>query len=257
VLADANQLELALLNLVVNARDAMPDKGVIVIAAKEAQLQDMPVPGQYVCLSVTDSGEGMDAETLARATEPFFTTKGIGKGTGLGLPMVHGVAQQSGGRLVLKSGKGQGTTAEIWLPRAPPVQSTGRPVAAEQASGVSVRPRTILLVDDDELVLISAAAMLEDLGHRVVQAASGAEALGLLAAHPDVEVLITDHAMPNMTGVELAAAVRKIVPNVPIVLATGYAELAHGSAAELTRLAKPFNQRGLEEAISQATRSLT
>ena len=255
-LADANQLELALLNLVVNARDAMPQGGTIVVAAMEAQLQDIAVPGPYVCLSVTDSGEGMDAKTLARAAEPFFTTKGVGKGTGLGLPMVHGVAQQSGGRLVLKSVKGLGTTAEIWLPRAPPFQSSVRPVVAEQSSGVSGRPRTILLVDDDQLVLHSAAAMLEDLGHRVVQAASGAEALGLLAAHPDVEVLITDHAMPNMTGVELAAAVRKIDPKVPIVLATGYAELPHGSATELTRLSKPFDQRGLEEAIAQAARSL-
>ncbi len=257
VLADANQLELALLNLVVNARDAMPERGTIVIAAREEQLRDIAVPGQYVCLSVTDSGEGMDSETLARATEPFFTTKGIGKGTGLGLPMVHGVAQQSGGRLVLKSVKGQGTTAEIWLPRAPPAQSMGRLLPAEQASEVGLRPLRILLVDDDQLVLHSAAAMLEDLGHRVLQAGSGAEALGLLAAHPDVEVLITDHAMPNMTGVELAAAVRKIAPNVPIVLATGYAELPYGSTTELTRLPKPFNQRGLEEAISQAARSLT
>jgi PAS domain S-box-containing protein len=254
VLADANQLELALLNLVVNARDAMPQGGTIVIAAKESPLRDMPTPGQYVCLSVTDSGEGMDSETLARATEPFFTTKGVGKGTGLGLPMVHGVAQQSGGRLVLKSERGRGTTAEIWLPCAPAL-STEQPAALlEETAEINVRPRTVMVVDDDLLVLRSAAAMLEDLGHRVVTAMSGNEALSLLANHPDIEVLITDHAMPNMTGVELAAAVHKITPALPIVLATGYAELARGSAAGLTRLCKPFTQHELNDAISLAFR---
>jgi PAS domain S-box-containing protein len=254
VLTDANQLELALLNLVVNARDAMPEGGTIVIAAREAPLKDGPDCGRYICLSVSDSGEGMDSQTLARATEPFFTTKGVGKGTGLGLPMVHGVAQQSGGRLVLRSEKGRGTTAELWLPCAPRAAAANQPATpAQTSSEVDVRPRTVMLVDDDLLVLHSAAAMLEDLGHRVVQAGSAKEALNLLAEHPDVEILITDHAMPNMTGVELAEAVHQGTPDLPIVLATGYAELPAGAASGLTRLSKPFTQLELNDAISQAS----
>jgi PAS domain S-box-containing protein len=254
VLADANQLELALLNLVVNARDAMPCGGNIVIGAREAQFRDAPAEGRYVCLWVADSGEGMDAQTLARATEPFFTTKGVGKGTGLGLPMVHGVAQQSGGRLVLKSAKGQGTTAEIWL-RCATAGNVYADAAPLSSAEPNAQPRVILLVDDDTLVLHSAAAMLEDLGHRVLQASSGKHALNLLAQHPDIELLITDHAMPSMTGAELAATVQTNFPSLPIVLATGYAELPAGAASTLTRLAKPFTQGELDNAILRATRS--
>jgi PAS domain S-box-containing protein len=254
VLADSNQLELAILNLVVNARDAMPEGGSIIISAKEAQLNDAPAAGRYVCVSVTDSGEGMDAETLARATEPFFTTKGVGKGTGLGLPMVHGVAQQSGGRFILKSEKGRGTTADIWLPCAP-AAAVNSPTPSVLIPQPSAHSRVVMVVDDDTLVLHSAAAMLEDLGHHVFQATSGKHALKLLAQHPEVEVLITDHAMPNMTGAELAANVRTICPSLPIVLATGYAELPAGLATSLTRLAKPFTQRELENAMCRATRT--
>jgi PAS domain S-box-containing protein len=254
VLADPNQLELAVLNLVVNARDAMPLGGTIVIAAEEAPLNDAPIAGRFVCLSVTDTGEGMDADTLARATEPFFTTKGVGKGTGLGLPMVHGLAQQVGGRLVLHSEKGRGTTAEIWLPCATAAAAEPAALSVPQARA-SVGARVVMVVDDDALVLHSAAAMLEDLDHRVIEAASGQEALSLLARHPEVDVLITDHAMPVMTGAELAAAVRGIYPTLPVVLATGYAELAVGVAPGPTRLAKPFTQCELVDAISRASLS--
>jgi len=251
VWADANQLELALLNLVVNARDAMPNGGNVIIEAKEAPIDQTPDARRFVCLSVIDSGEGMDTYTLARATEPFFTTKGVGKGTGLGLPMVHGVAHQSGGRFILKSEKGRGTTAELWLPCsvAPAAAPAGR---AEIAAPASVRPLAVLLVDDDLLVLHSAEAMLEDLGHRVVSANSGEQALHLLEQHPDIEVLITDQAMPRMTGAELAAAAQTMRPQLPIVLASGYAELPGGSDSGLTRLAKPFTQRELSNAIRQA-----
>jgi signal transduction histidine kinase/CheY-like chemotaxis protein len=251
-LTDANQLELALLNLVVNARDAMPQGGTIIIAAKEAQMDNAPGAGRFVCLSVTDSGEGMDAETLARATEPFFTTKGVGKGTGLGLPMVHGVAQQSGGKLTLKSEKGRGTIAEIWLPRAPDPVPT-RPTAAAPVAQATVRPLAVMVVDDDTLVLHSTAAMLEDLGHRAFQATSGEQALSVLGQHPEVELLITDHVMPNMTGAELATRVQTSSPSLPIVLATGYAELPIDLVPALTRLAKPFTQQELANVISQAT----
>jgi len=163
-------LESALLNLGLNARDAMPTGGSITIAAQhmEAWVSSNPRAGQYVCLSVTDTGEGMDEETIQRATEPFFTTKGVGKGTGLGLPMVHGLAEQSGGRLVIKSRKGQGTTVEILLPVAslamePNVEDSGvLPKAV-----ATTRPLIVLAVDDDPLVLMNTAAMLEDLGHTV------------------------------------------------------------------------------------------
>lgn len=195
----------------------------------------------------------MDPETLSRATEPFFTTKGVGKGTGLGLPMVHGMVQQSGGKLVLKSEKGRGTTAEIWLPCAP--SAAAHPtVPSVPTAQPGVRARVVLVVDDDTLVLHSAVAMLEDLGHRVFHSTSGKHALKLLADHPEIEVLITDHAMPTMTGAELAANVQAISPSLPIVLATGYAELPAGLATTLTRLAKPFTQRELENAMYQATR---
>jgi CheY-like chemotaxis protein len=234
----------------------MPQGGTIIIGAKEAMLGHVPAGGRYVCLSVTDSGEGMDAETLARATEPFFTTKGVGKGTGLGLPMVHGVAQQSGGRFILKSEKGRGTTAEIWLPCAP-AAAAGQPAPsapiAQPNARPNAQPRVVMVVDDDTLVLHSAAAMLEDLGHRVFQATSGKHALSLLAQHPEVEVLITDHAMPNMTGVELAATLKTTFPSLRIVLASGYAELPADSAVTLTKLAKPFTQSELDNAISQVT----
>ena len=254
VWADANQLELALLNLVVNARDAMPNGGNIVIAARETPIDPMPDAPRFVCLSVIDSGEGMDAETLARATEPFFTTKGVGKGTGLGLPMVHGVAHQSGGRLILKSEKGHGTTAELWLPCSE--AAVAEPTApAAIAAPASVRPLAVLLVDDDVLVLHSAAAMLEDLGHGVISANSGEQALRLLEQHPEVDMVITDQAMPRMTGAELAAAARTMRPQLPIVVASGYAELPGGSDSSLTRLAKPFTQTELTDAIRQAIRA--
>jgi len=252
VLADANQLELALLNLVVNARDAMPDGGTIVISAKEANAQDGGLPGRFVCLSVTDSGEGMDEETLARATEPFFTTKGVGKGTGLGLPMIQSVAHQAGGRLVLKSQKGQGTSAELWLPCAANVAAKADAVPL-RAPDRSLRPRVVLLVDDDSLVRNSATAMLEDLGHRVFPAASAEEALSLLAQRPEVQLLITDHAMPKMTGAELVEVVRQRYAGLPVILATGRAELPTDYAVTVPRLAKPFTQGQMEDAIAHAS----
>jgi PAS domain S-box-containing protein len=253
VLADANQLELALLNLVVNARDAMPHGGTVIISAREGNIEDVPRADQHVCLSVTDTGEGMDANTLARAAEPFFTTKGVGKGTGLGLAMVHGVAQQSGGRLILKSEKGRGTIAELWLPCSTlNKDEPAEPISVPKVE-VSRRSFCVLVVDDDALVLQSAAALLEDLGHRVLQADSGQEALSVLEKHPEIEILITDHAMPKMTGAELATMIQKQRPALGIVLATGYAELPADLVANLTRLAKPFTQNDLEAAISKAS----
>ncbi|MGC2687423.1 MAG: PAS domain S-box protein, partial [Pseudolabrys sp.] len=202
---DTNQLELALLNLTLNARDAMPDGGDIILAAREesvAAAHKGLEAGNYIRVSVTDTGEGMDEETLGRATEPFFTTKGVGKGTGLGLSMVHGFAEQSGGRLILRSQKDRGTTAELWLPVA---KASVQPVTSAQAAPAkTVQPLTILAVDDDALVLMNTVSMLEDLGHAVFEAYSGKEALEILRREDSIDLVVTDQAMPKMTGTELA-----------------------------------------------------
>lgn len=254
VQADANQVEMALLNLAVNARDAMPDGGSIVVTAQEETVRRGSAgklkAGRYVCLSVKDTGEGMDKATLARAMEPFFTTKGVGRGTGLGLSMVHGMSEQSGGRLVLKSRKGDGTTAEIWLPVAKPA----KPAEKERAivDGLSqIRPLVVLAVDDDGLVLMNTTVMLQEMGHKVLEATSGNQALDILREQ-SVDLVITDHAMPKMTGAQLAAAIRAERPGLPIILATGYAELPPGSDAELPKLAKPFGQQELMQAVASA-----
>ncbi|TCR67575.1 PAS domain S-box-containing protein [Bosea sp. BK604] len=259
--ADPNQLELALLNLATNARDAMPGGGAIIIAARE---QDFAVAGRlglpsgrYLCLAITDNGEGMDERTLARAREPFFTTKGVGKGTGLGLSMVHGMAEQSGGWLGLRSQPGQGTTAEIWLPIAEPAAeaaSAPAPRSALEAEPDKTSALRILAVDDDALVLMNTAALLEDLGHEVVEASSGKQALEALRQGSGFDLVITDHAMPQMTGAQLFEVIKQEWPGLPVVLATGYAELPGGADPALLRLAKPFWQGDLARVIAEASR---
>jgi PAS domain S-box-containing protein len=261
-LGDLNQLELILLNLAVNARDAMPDGGQIVIAAREevvvagqgARLK----PGTYVCLSVTDNGIGMDEETQRRAMEPFFTTKGPGKGTGLGLSMVHGVAEQSGGWVTLRSRKGEGTTAELWLPSAEasrPAQVQGQ--TQSLAGGITPVPPTnraslvVLAVDDDSLVLTNTVAMLEDLGHAGIPASSAPVALEILKRRDDVDLVITDYAMPGMNGMELAEAIQDQFPGLPVVIATGYAEMDSATVTMLRKLAKPFSQADLAKELGR------
>ncbi|MBB5693074.1 MHYT domain-containing protein [Muricoccus pecuniae] len=258
-MVDANQLELALLNLAVNARDAMPGGGTLRISAEEravlpgAEEGEGLRPGRYLLLSVADTGTGMDAATLARATEPFFTTKGVGKGTGLGLPMVQGLAAQSGGRMALRSSPGEGTTVELWLPAA--AAGAGEEAAEAGAAPLppGTAPRVILVVDDDPLVLANTAAMLEDSGHTVLQAASGGEALASLGAGLRVDLLVTDQAMPGMTGTQLAEAVRARMPGLPILLVTGYADLPEGAGEGVSRLNKPFTQAALAAAVAVAT----
>ena len=256
VTADPNQLEMALLNLMVNARDAMPKGGTILVLARPAtvargQISDLE-PGKYVCLSVVDTGEGMDEATLARAMDPFFTTKEPGKGTGLGLPMVHGLAQQSGGRLLLKSRKGEGTTAELWLPIAKGRSAAAPSKAAEPAAKQKTQPLVVVVVDDDSLVLTNMAAMLEDLGHRVFEASSGQQALEILRRESTVDLLITDHAMPRMTGLQLIQEIKAERSTLPVILATGYAELPADADPHLPKLAKPFFQRDLAQAVDSA-----
>jgi CheY-like chemotaxis protein len=256
VRADSNQLESALLNLAVNARDAMPHGGPLIISAREENLlQDNSLrlqPGKYVCLAVEDKGEGMSDAIINRATEPFFTTKGVGKGTGLGLSMVQGFAEQSGGCLRLKSKKDVGTTAEIWLPIAVDSDTRKLPdaVLPDVSQPVGQKELVVLAVDDDVLVRMGTVAMLEDLGHTVIEANSGPEALKILAQGTKIDLIVTDQAMPRMTGVQLAEEILANKPGMPIILATGYAELPAGVGAKLPRLSKPFSQTQLSDAMS-------
>ena len=246
-LVDPHQLELAILNLAVNARDAMPNGGMITIAAREDA--DEVRGGAFLCVEVRDSGEGMDDATLARAKEPFFTTKGVGKGTGLGLSMVHGLAEQSGGRLILKSRRGVGTTAEVWLPVATTVAPTehgpARDAAESQVAGLKV-----LVVEDDVLVLMNTTAMLEDLGHHPIEAASGESAIGILRHEPGIDLVLTDQAMPGMTGLQLAQAIRTEWPHLKLILATGFAQLPSDLDPPVEKLAKPFTQADLTASIN-------
>jgi PAS domain S-box-containing protein len=257
VSADVNQLELALLNLAVNARDAMPDGGTLRIALREAEQEEQTEtlsPGRYVVMSVTDQGHGMDDATLKKAVEPFFSTKELGKGTGLGLSMIHGLAIQLKGDLKLTSTVGVGTTAELWVPVSASVDAAPEQVAVatEQMEKQSKRLR-VLLVDDDALIAMSSADMLADLGHEVVEAYSGEEALRHLADGAVFDVMITDFSMPKMNGGELARAARRIVPTLPILIASGYAELPPGVDLEYSRLAKPYTQTQLSVEIGKLT----
>ncbi|MBY0338514.1 MAG: PAS domain-containing protein [Acetobacteraceae bacterium] len=252
---DTNQLELALLNLTVNARDAMPQGGTLAFFATAAtHPPDGPRelrPGRFLRLTVADTGIGMDEETARRALEPFFTTKGVGKGTGLGLSMVHGLALQSGGALTLQSRPQEGTAVTLWLPMAE-AEMTQPPIDTSPSNApASDRARVVLVVDDDVLVSMGTVAMLEDLGHVVLDASSGRQALEVLAARPDIEVMITDHAMPGMTGTELARRAKTARPDLPVILATGYAELPNGEEPGLPRLPKPFFQQDIVRVLGE------
>jgi PAS domain S-box-containing protein len=242
VSADPNQLELAILNLAVNARDAMAKGGLLRLEGRQED--------EHVRLLLIDDGEGMDDETLRRALEPFFTTKGVGKGTGLGLSMVHGMMEQLGGKLTISSDKGKGTTVELWLRNADGAERDDA-VASAANNGGAARKRSrlsILVVDDDSLVLANTRDMLDDLGHHVIEAASGSEAVRVLSQAANLDLVITDYAMPTMTGVQLAEEVRRLQPGLPVILATGYAEIPSGSV-DLPRLSKPFCQQDLINAI--------
>ncbi|HEY2462536.1 MAG TPA: response regulator [Steroidobacteraceae bacterium] len=282
LLVDANQLELALLNVALNARDAMPDGGNVKISAQADRVPSPDAangqsgngfakahgpaangpslpPGEYIRITIVDTGVGMDQVTLAKATEPFFTTKGPGKGTGLGLSMVQGLAAQSGGLLRIHSEPNAGTVVELWLPRASTAAAAHVRVP-ESAAGLrpAIEPCTVLIVDDDSLVMIGTAAMILDLGHTAIEAHSGAEALQVLGSGLKVDVVLTDHAMPAMTGLQLAECIHMRFPGLPIILATGYAELPVDPATlGIARLAKPCTQHEIAAAIHQAVRTPT
>jgi PAS domain S-box-containing protein len=247
---DANQLELAILNLAINARDAMPDGGSIDIKVSQYQSSSDPAlkSGSYLKLSVIDTGTGMTPEILKRAIEPFFSSKPLGKGTGLGLSMVHGLAVQLGGALQLTSTVGKGTTATLILPVATKAPKAESPVHTVQKVN---RSAVILFVDDDPLIAMSTTEMLEDLGHQVIGASSGLHALDIIRSEQPIDLMMTDHVMPGMTGIELAAASREVRPSLPILLATGYAELPEGAQLDLPRLAKPYHQDQVRDRLDQ------
>jgi signal transduction histidine kinase/DNA-binding response OmpR family regulator len=249
---DPGQLELAVLNLAVNARDAMAGGGQIRLALDDVEVtpadDESLQPGRYIRLAVTDTGTGMDEATLNRAIEPFFTTKGQGEGTGLGLSMVHGLAAQSGGALKIRSKVGKGTTAELWLPVA-----DGKAEVRGEADGdLPQQPRraSILIVDDENLVRSATAEMLREMGHSVIEAATGSAALDRLNSSEQIDLLITDYLMPGMRGSELAEDAQLIRPGLPVLLLTGYANLAKGEAAGLPRLSKPFREADLARAVA-------
>jgi CheY-like chemotaxis protein len=251
-MADANQVELAILNLVINGRDAMASGGVLKISSRTAQSADGSVEGDYVVVSVADQGVGIPAAMLDKVFEPFFTTKPIGKGTGLGLSQVYGIAQQSGGRARIESVEGQGATVEIWLPltQAPREQDVGAAPAPAEQGGARAR---VLLVEDDEGVRRFIVESLEMLGYAVVAAAHGREGLERLEdAMP--ELMIIDYAMPGLNGVEVAAAARARAPSLPIILATGYADMeaVHKLFDAAHILRKPFQINDLDVAVRRA-----
>jgi signal transduction histidine kinase len=250
-LADPNQLEMAVLNLSVNSRDAMPEGGTLTISASLEQTaaghRSRLAPGHYIRLAVADTGVGMDEETRERAIEPFYSTKGIGRGTGLGLSMVHGLAAQLGGALSIRSRIALGTIVELWLP-----------VAGEPAEGTESAPEpelpvitgTALVVDDEELVRASTAEMLSDLGYRVVEAESGETAIELFDAGLIPDLVVTDHLMPGLSGTALARLVRARSPTTRVLVVSGYAE-TEGLPADLPRLAKPFRRSDLAGAVAE------
>ena len=261
--ADETQLELALMNLIINARDSMPDGGAIGVRAENrpvTQRNELGLaPGDYVVLVVEDSGCGIPADILEQVTEPFFTTKDMGKGTGLGLSMVYGFARQSGGALHIRSRVDEGTSVEIWLPR------TDQP-AAEKAPGVVAeieqkesRSLRVLLVDDHDAVRETTAAMLEDLGHKVEAVGDGQSMLRLLESAPDdYDLVVTDYAMPLLSGGEALIRAREIRPDLPGIIISGYAdaESIARKPANVEVLTKPFSPRDMSRAIGAVSAPL-
>jgi PAS domain S-box-containing protein len=253
-LADSEQLALGLLNLCINSRDAMPGGGTITLSTRNAPVTEDTVPdlhpGDYVVLGVHDTGTGMPADVMAKAFEPFFTTKEVGKGTGLGLSMVYGLARQSGGTVTLASTPGEGTMVEVYLPRSEWSGAAGRPQEGQAPACEACR---VLVVDDDASVRGITTTFMNELGHRTLEAADGAAALAMLDRGEAVDLLVTDFAMPGMSGIDLAAEARRRRPGLPVLLLTGYADPAM-HAAGFPLLRKPFRQTELARQVAAVLR---
>jgi CheY-like chemotaxis protein len=242
-LCDPNQLESGLLNLAINARDAMPDGGGLTIRTKNVRLDGVlesnPAlsPGDYICIDVIDTGTGMTAEVAARAFDPFFTTKPIGQGTGLGLSMIYGFARQSNGHVVIDSTPGHGTSVKIYLPRHVGDSSTEafsfNAAGEHQASG-----ETVLVVEDEPIVRSVLLEMLEDQGYRTLEAVDGPSGLHILGLDDRIDLLVTDVGLPGMNGRELGDQARELRPGLKILFITGYAENA--------AMARGFLQPGMD-----------
>jgi CheY-like chemotaxis protein/two-component sensor histidine kinase len=249
--ADQHQLEMAILNLVVNARDAMPMGGHLRLCATRpgAIAPERLRSGDYLCLSVKDDGIGMDSRTLSSATEPFFTTKDVGQGTGLGLSMVDGLANQMGGTLEIFSEPGKGTEIRMWLP----VSAAARAPEARSAENDRVRTShgRLLLIDDDPMVRLTTAEMLRDLGFEVMETESAREGLSMIDEGYTPDVVVTDHLMPGMTGAELAIRLRLDHPQIAILIVSGYQGIDL-IAPDIVRLSKPFRATQLTASIEAA-----
>ena len=256
--ADQAQLELALVNLIINARDAMPAGGTVTVSVENQHLSDGNWAelegGDYVLLSVSDTGTGISPDDLGKVMEPFFTTKEQGKGSGLGLSMVYGFAKQSNGAFRLRSDLGKGTIAELWLPRAPEQAAVEKAPRKAERRQVPSRSLHIMLVDDHAEVRSMTAALLVDLGHKVAEAANGAEALKVLKCRScSYDVMISDYAMPNISGTEFLRQARELCPNVPALIITGYAEAdaVKDRPEGVEILLKPFTPSKLEAALAR------
>jgi PAS domain S-box-containing protein len=246
---DPAELETALLNAAVNARDAMPDGGRLTITTSNRETTE----GDFVCISLADTGGGMSDEVVSRAFEPFFTTKPVGKGTGLGLSQIHGFAAQSGGRAEIESKPGEGTIVRILLPRS---HKTVADREASRPMPTTMPGLKVLLVEDNPHVLAFARHLLEDLQYDVIAAESGDKALELLDDGAAIDLLFADVVMPGLSGVELARAARKHRPHLPIVLATGYSvEILGGAGKDFEVLRKPYDPHSLGEAIVAAMKA--
>ncbi|EMV8855444.1 response regulator [Escherichia coli] len=252
VLVDPNQLELAILNLAINARDAMPEGGSLEISAMAEEVPGKTVKGMqeghYVRLRIRDSGVGMSEEVLQRCIEPFFSTKGQGKGTGLGLSMAQGLAAQSGGGLGIISQEGHGTEVSIWLP----ITNKSALEKGELSTDVPEAPAAlrVLLVDDEIVVRRITAAQLEALGYRVFEASSAASAVELINTGLSVDLLVTDHLMPDKTGLQLAQDLRRKKPDLPVLIITGYANVTTDQFQGFDVLPKPFRHVELASALA-------
>jgi nitrogen-specific signal transduction histidine kinase/ActR/RegA family two-component response regulator len=265
--ADPGQIEQVVMNLVVNARDAMPQGGTIVVETSNVRVQDDPAEhggapaGDYVQLAITDSGVGMDRDTLSHIFEPFFTTKGPSRGTGLGLSMVYGFVQQSGGEIGVDSRVGSGTTISLRFPAAATTAAAEAAPAAAPPPEASSRPTAqILFVEDDVLVSMASMQLLEDLGHTVYEASNATRALALLDAHPEIELLVSDVGLPGMNGHEMAAEMRRRRPDLKILFVTGYDRTSTRRRTldgDTDYLAKPYQPEDLDRAVRRLLKTGT